>query len=121
MMPQPAPPSCEQVATAPRTATTPAPMSAPLPSEWPRTATANGVVRETLLAGLGLDRDLIAREAREASGDLDSRLILNLKLIVEVDAKREVLKGTKRLSPALRCNSRSDFPPKRSAGDRACF
>ena len=63
---------------------------------------ANGVARETLLAGLGLDRDLIAREAREAPGGLDSRLILNLKLIVEVDPKREVLEGLKRLSPALR-------------------
>ena len=54
---------------------------------------ANGVARETLLAGIGLDRDFIAREAREATGGLDSRLVLNLKLIVEVDPKREVLEG----------------------------
>ena len=65
---------------------------------------AHGVARETLLAGLGLDCDLIAGEAREAPGGLDARLILNLKVIVEVDAEREVLKGTNRLGPALgRC------------------
>ena len=63
---------------------------------------ANGVARETLLAGIGLDRDLIAREAREAPGGLDPRLILNLKLIVEVDPKREVLEGLKCLSRASR-------------------
>ena len=63
---------------------------------------ANGVARETLLAGISLDRHLIAREAREAPSGLDPRLILNLKLIVEVDPKREVLEGLKRLSRALR-------------------
>jgi len=63
---------------------------------------ANGVARETLLAGISLDRQLIAREAGEATGGLGSRLILNLKVIVEVDAKRELLEGLKHLSPASR-------------------
>src|SRR3990170_445432 len=43
---------------------------------------ANGIARETLLAGIRLDRDVITREAREATGGLDSRLIFNTKLIV---------------------------------------
>jgi hypothetical protein len=62
----------------------------------------NGVARETPLAGIGLDRHLIAREAREPPGDPDSRLIFNPKLIVEVDPKREVVERLKRLSRALR-------------------
>lgn len=63
---------------------------------------AHCVAREALLAGLGLDCNLIAREAREAPGDLAPRLILNLKLIVKVDPKREVFKRLKHLGPALR-------------------
>jgi len=63
---------------------------------------ANGFARETLLACISLNRHLIAREAGEPPSGLDPQLILNAKLIVEVDPKREVLKGLKCLSPALR-------------------
>ena len=63
---------------------------------------ANGVAREALLTGIGLDGDLIAREAREAPSGLDPQLIRNLKLIVEVDSKREVFEGLKCLSRASR-------------------
>jgi hypothetical protein len=63
---------------------------------------ANGFARETLLARLGLDCDLIARESDEAPGGHDPGLVLNLKSIVEVDSKREVLERVKDLSGALR-------------------
>lgn len=63
---------------------------------------ADGFARETLLAGVGPDRDVVAREAREATGGLDSRPILDLKLIAEVDPKRKILKGLKCLSRSSR-------------------
>ncbi len=58
---------------------------------------ANGIAPEALLAGIGLDGDLIAREAREAAGGPDSRLVLDPKSITEVEPKREVLKRLERL------------------------
>jgi hypothetical protein len=63
---------------------------------------ANGLPREMLLASVGVDRDFICREARQATGGPDPRLVLDPELIVEVDPKREVLEGLKCLSRALR-------------------
>jgi hypothetical protein len=63
---------------------------------------ANGLARETLLARLGLDCDLIARESDEAPGGHDPDLVLNLKSIVEVDAKREILERVNYPSGAVR-------------------
>ena len=52
---------------------------------------ANVLPREMLLAGGGVDRDLIGREARQATGGRDPRRILDPKLIVEVDPQCKVL------------------------------
>jgi hypothetical protein len=59
---------------------------------------ADGAVRETAFAGIRQDRDLIRRQAGEASGGAAPRLVLHAKVIVEVDSKREVLEGLNDLS-----------------------
>jgi hypothetical protein len=75
-----------------------------------RTATWRTVSRvKMLLAGISLDRDVIEREARQATGRPPSRLVLDPKLIVEVDPKlivevdpkREVVERLKHLSRAV--------------------
>jgi hypothetical protein len=58
---------------------------------------ANSRARETFLAGVGLDRDLLGCQARKAAGGPHPRLVLDPETIVEVDSKCEVLKGLKRL------------------------
>jgi hypothetical protein len=50
----------------------------------------NGLTREALLAQVGADHDLIPREACQATGRRDARLVLDLDLIVEVGPKRKI-------------------------------
>jgi len=63
---------------------------------------ANGCTRETLLAGVGPDRDLIAGEAREAARAPHPGLIFEPESIVYVDPTCEVLKRLARLRHAER-------------------
>jgi len=55
---------------------------------------ANGVPRETLLAGVGVERDLICREARQATRSPEPRLFLDPELIAEIDPKCKILEQT---------------------------
>jgi hypothetical protein len=63
---------------------------------------ANGFARETLLASIGLDGDLIAREADQASRGDGPGPVLDMKPIVEVGSKSEILERVQDLSGALR-------------------
>jgi hypothetical protein len=76
---------------------------------------ANGVACETFLSSVGLNRQFTPGKADKASRGLAPGLVLDLKLIVQVDAKREVFKGLKHLRRALRpCRQQDRKEPYRN-------
>jgi hypothetical protein len=63
---------------------------------------AHDGAREAFFAGGGFDCDLVAGEAREATGGPRPRSVLDSDPVVEVDPKREVVEGSLELGRSAR-------------------